>query len=246
MKVLAINGSPKTDKGNTALILNPFLDGMRTAGAEVELFYTRRLKINPCRGGLICQLKTPGVCFQKDDMKMLLPRMAEADIWVIGSPVYIDSFPGSVKNLMDRLPPLMQPFFHIRDGRSWRTVREWVKKGKIVLVSTCGAWEMDPFDLLLQQIKAGSRYVEREFAGALLRPHAQGLRAMWNAGFPLDDIIEAAREAGRQIVRDGHMSQETLDTVSRELMPQAAYVELVNQRIQLELDKLEQHPQSRA
>ena len=28
MKVLAINGSPNRDKGTTALILNPFLEGM--------------------------------------------------------------------------------------------------------------------------------------------------------------------------------------------------------------------------
>lgn len=32
MKVLAINSSPKMDKGNTAMILTPFLEGMREAG----------------------------------------------------------------------------------------------------------------------------------------------------------------------------------------------------------------------
>ena len=37
MKVIAFNSSPRMDKGNTALILNPFLEGMREAGAEVEL-----------------------------------------------------------------------------------------------------------------------------------------------------------------------------------------------------------------
>jgi len=34
----------------TALILNPFLEGMREAGAGVELFYTRKLDIKPCTG----------------------------------------------------------------------------------------------------------------------------------------------------------------------------------------------------
>ena len=43
MKVIALNASPKMDKGNTALIITPFLEGMREAGAEVELFYTKKL-----------------------------------------------------------------------------------------------------------------------------------------------------------------------------------------------------------
>jgi len=50
MKVVAINGSPKMDKGTTALILTPFLEGLRGSGAEVELFCTKKLKIHPCQG----------------------------------------------------------------------------------------------------------------------------------------------------------------------------------------------------
>jgi multimeric flavodoxin WrbA len=50
MMVLAFNGSPKTDKGNTSLILTPFLEGMREAGANVELFYTKKLDITGLRG----------------------------------------------------------------------------------------------------------------------------------------------------------------------------------------------------
>ena len=37
MKVLAFNCSPKMDKANTALILAPFLEGMKEAGAQVKL-----------------------------------------------------------------------------------------------------------------------------------------------------------------------------------------------------------------
>lgn len=71
MKVLAINSSPRMDKGNTALILNPFLEGMKEAGAEVELFYTSKLKIHPCTSEFNCWIKTPGECLHNDDMKML-------------------------------------------------------------------------------------------------------------------------------------------------------------------------------
>ena len=35
-------------------------------------------------------MKTPGKCFQKDDMEMLLPQLAAAGIWVFATPVYFD------------------------------------------------------------------------------------------------------------------------------------------------------------
>jgi multimeric flavodoxin WrbA len=84
VRALAINSSPQMDKGNTAIILNPFLEGMRDAGADVELFYTKNLKINPCQGELSCWVKTPGQCFQKDDMQMLYPKFV-ADVYVFAS-----------------------------------------------------------------------------------------------------------------------------------------------------------------
>jgi multimeric flavodoxin WrbA len=48
MKVLAFNCSPKAEKANTSLILNPFLKGLESEGVQVELYYTRKLKIRPC------------------------------------------------------------------------------------------------------------------------------------------------------------------------------------------------------
>jgi multimeric flavodoxin WrbA len=82
------------DKGNTALILIPFLDGMEEAGAKVERLCTKKLKINPCQGEISCWLKTPGECFQKDDMQMVLSKLRLADIWVFATPVYLDGVTG--------------------------------------------------------------------------------------------------------------------------------------------------------
>ncbi len=215
MKVLAINGSPRMDEGNTALILNPFLEGMKEAGADVELFYTRKLKIGPCNGDMSCWYVNPGACGQKDDMQMLLPKLKEADAIVWASPVYYAGVTGPLKNLMDRQLPL-----HMQGDPG-------SKRRKIVLVSTCGAWELSMFDPLILQMKTlytrpdGSS----DYVGALLRPMAEGMKEMIKAGETglVDGIFRAAKEAGRQLVKVGKISEELQKEVSRELMPRDAY-----------------------
>lgn len=65
MKIIAINSSPKMDEGNTAMILKPFLYGMKEADAQVELFHTKKMKVNLCQGDYACWIKTPGKCIHK-------------------------------------------------------------------------------------------------------------------------------------------------------------------------------------
>jgi multimeric flavodoxin WrbA len=214
MKVLAINGSPHMDDGNTAMILNPFLEGMKEAGAIVDLFYTKKLNIGPCNGDMSCWFKNPGQCGQKDDMQMLLPKFKEADVIVWASPVYYAGVTGPLKNLMDRQLPLF-----MQDGG--------LKRQKIVLVSTCGAWELSMFDPLLAQMKALYSMPETnsEFVGALLRPMAEGMKEMSMAGETrlLHGIIQAAKDAGRQLVKEGKISDEIQLKLSKALMPRDAY-----------------------
>jgi len=214
MKVLAINGSPHMDEGNTAMILNPFLEGMKEAGGDVEVFYTRKLKIGACNGDLSCWFKNPGICGQKDDMQMLLPKLKEADIVVWASPVYYAGVTGPLKNLMDRQLPL-----NLQGGQA--------KHPKAVLVSTCSAWELSMFDPLLLQMRAiYTRPNESsDFAGALLRPMAEGMKEMVKAGETalIEGIFRAARDAGRQLAKEGIISEELQKHVSRELMPRDAY-----------------------
>ncbi len=172
-------------------------------------------------------------------MQMLYPKLREADIWVLATPVYVDGVIGPMKNLMDRLIPLIQPYFEVRDGHCRHPLRDGTKHGKVVLISNCGFWEMDNFDPLLVHMKAACKNMNREFAGALLRPHGPALMGMVERKEPVDDIFEAAKEAGRQLVRDGEMSVETLDIVSRKLMSLDVYVQKINQYNQETLDALE-------
>jgi multimeric flavodoxin WrbA len=239
MKAIAINASQMMGKGNTAAILNPFLDGMREAGAEVEVYYTKQLNIQPCQGEFSCQIKTPGKCFQKDDMEMLLPKLAEADIQVFATPVYVDGIASSLKCLWERTVPLANPFFELRDGHCYKRRRKDSDTGKAALVSSCGYWEMDNFDPMLAHMKARCRNINREFAGALLRPHSSALKIMTSGGIQTNDIFEAAREAGHQLVKEGRMSSKTLAAISRPLMPLGEYIQNMNHMYQQALDALQ-------
>ncbi len=84
IKAVAINGSPRMERGSTAMILNPFIDGMTDAGSHVELFYASRLKVKPCAcGTMYCWTQMPGECCIKDEMQVLYPELKDADILVL-------------------------------------------------------------------------------------------------------------------------------------------------------------------
>jgi multimeric flavodoxin WrbA len=242
MKVIAINSSPNMDKGNTAVILKPFLDGIRESGAKIEILYTKKLDIKPCQGEFNCWFKTPGECFQRDDMEIVRPKISEADIWVLATPLYVDGMTGPMKNLLDRIIPGAQPFFELRDDHIRHTGRgERKLKKKIVLVSNCGFWELDNFNPLITHIQAICKNTNMEFVGALIRPHGPALRGMLEAGTHVQDILTAATEAGRQLVRDGRISPNILNIASRELLPRDTYLQIVNERFQMRLDALEKN-----
>lgn len=236
MKVVAINSSPKAETGFTNMILAPFLDGMRDAGAEVEVFYTRHQRIEPCCGLYNCFFVHPGKCHQEDDMEKILPKMRDADVWVLATPVHLDGVSGPMKNFIDRLLPLIDPRLEMREGHGRHVVRPGHKWGKVLLLATCGLSEMDNFHPLIVHLNATCKNLAREFAGAVLRPQSSGM--MDTSDGKCDDIFAAAREAGRQFVRDGRMKPETLAGIAREILSNEAFLEGANNYLDILLDGL--------
>ena len=230
MKVLAINASPHRGKGNTALILNPFLDGMREEGAEVEVIYPLTMDIKPCLGCLKCWTKTPGACIQKDDMEEVLLKIKEADVMVFATPLYWDGVSGPMKMLMDRMTPLGQPFINIREGRDRHPVREGYGHGKVVVVSTCGYFGVENFDAMIMHYRAVAINLGREFAGALLRPNAQSIQPMimMGMGDQLTEIFTAAKMAGTELARNGGMKEATLSVIGRDIMDVQSFMNYAN------------------
>ena len=244
MKVLAFNASPLMEKGNTDLLLKPFLDGMKKEGCEIELFYTRKLNIKTCLGDRACWTKTPGKCVQDDDVKMLLQKVQEADIIVFATPVYVDGMTGTLKNLIDRLIPIIEPYFLMREQHCRHPPRKPHKHSKVVLVSNCGFWEKDNFEPLITHMQAICKNTCWEYSGALLRPHGEALGYMVRRGIPVQDVLDAAKEAGSELARTGKMSEHNLKAVSRELVSLDEYFEMTNKGFKQALDRIDKtkHP----
>ena len=91
------NASPR--KGwNTAKMLESAKSGAEEAGAATELVNLYDFKFPGCKSCFACKLKnakTNGVCALRDELRPILERARQADILVLGSPIYF-SYPTGV------------------------------------------------------------------------------------------------------------------------------------------------------
>jgi len=212
------------EKGDTHKILTAFLDGMKDANATIETIFAKRYKIRPCLGEFQCWFEKVGKCIQKDDMEQLYPKFREADILVLAIPIYFP-FPGEIQNLLNRLMPLVEPILEFHDGRTRAKFHDNVKISKIVLVSTGGWWEKENMTPIIDFVDHIAKDASVEFSGALLRPHAF---LMDQYKEQTGEILAAAKRAGTQLIKEGRMSSDTLDVISKPLLPEKELRELYN------------------
>ncbi len=227
MKVVAINGSPRMDRGFTEMLLQPFLQGMREGGAKTEHFFAKGLKIKPCTGEFYCWEDKPGECYQQDEMQMLYPKLRQANILVLAVPVYIP-LPGEMQNLINRICPLLDPVLEMRDGRTRARPRMDVQIEKVVLVSTGGWWERGNFETLITIVRDLAETMGIEYSGALLRPHASFMKAKEKITREGSEILEAARKAGLALAQEGQLPAQLLEFVSRPLVSSEVFMKMWN------------------
>ena len=91
MKILFINGSPNR-KGNTAALAEALLKG--------KAYDTLRLTDY--------RIGSYGQKFEDDQLGEVIAKMKEAEVIVIGSPLYWHNICGSVRNMLDRFYGLVK------------------------------------------------------------------------------------------------------------------------------------------
>ena len=110
MNVYAINGSPRKN-WNTAQLLEKVLAGAAAQGAATELIHLYELDFKGCTSCFACKLKggaSYGKCAMRDGLTPVLDKLAGADGFVLGSPIYFGTVTGELRSFMERL---LFPYF---------------------------------------------------------------------------------------------------------------------------------------
>jgi multimeric flavodoxin WrbA len=202
MKLLVFNGSPRKSKGTTDILLEAFIEGAKESGAEVEKHHVVDLNIGGCRGCFNCWWVTPGKCVQRDDMDMLLPAIAEANILLLGTPIYGRNMTHYLQRLLERTFSFSLPDMMIQDGETRHPGR--IRKfPQMVLAATAGFPDTSNFDIV-RALNPNAVHILLPAAQLLL--YEEGKKQL--SGF-----LQAVKDAGQKLAAGEELTQESKDNL---------------------------------
>ena len=102
-KIEFLIGSPRM-KGNTHLMAGMLEGGLNKDNFTSNIKHLYDYDINPCVDCRGCK-KDKMVCILKDQMQDIYPCLEDADIIIIGTPIYWYSPSATMKLLLDRMRP---------------------------------------------------------------------------------------------------------------------------------------------
>ena len=153
MKVLACCGSPRK-AGITRTLLDDVARGVADAGGKCEILDIAAMNIAPCRACKGCF--GTGRCTQNEDMDGLYDKIAAADAFVFGTPVYFWGPSAQMKAFVDRWYSIVHgPDFRLLKGKKAAVVTPYADDEPSTAQHTVGMFE------------TAFKYLGLEFAGAL-------------------------------------------------------------------------------
>lgn len=116
MKIVMLDGSLPGDSRNTNGRAEALGGILRQRGHTVELFPLGDMDLHPCTGCFSCWFRTPGRCVIPDGMEAIYPSFVHADLAVFSSPLIMGLFTSRLKNVLDRLIPVVLPHLTVISG----------------------------------------------------------------------------------------------------------------------------------
>jgi putative sterol carrier protein len=160
----------------------------------------------------------------------LLEKVKEADVMVFATPLYIFTVSGLMKDFLDRMLPMAQPFI-VQRGDHFTHPPRYASDDPVqyVLISNAGFPEHHHFSGLKETFRLFVDASNSELGGMICCSAGELLHQE-----PLQDqlawYLEASRQAGRQVVEQGFISSETQAILDRSLVEDpAVYANMANE-----------------
>ena len=191
MKVLGIFGSPRRG-GNTEILLEEALRGAEKAGAKVERLYLSDFTVTPCKECHGCD--DTGNCIILDDMEKIYPKLLEADVVILASPIFFYGVTASAKALIDRSQALWARKYLLKDP----SLGKEGKKRKGFFISLGATKGQKIFEGAILTVKYFFDVFNAEYVGELL---FRGVEAKGDI-LRHPEALQQAFEAGRRLVQN--------------------------------------------
>lgn len=186
MQAVILNGShaPHDQADAAAALLEARLDAR---GADVRHFVLRDFDVGHCLGEFDCWVRHPGRCRIKDEGQEIERAVHGADICAFVTPVTFGGYAPQLKKALDRLIPLILPFFAKRAGFTQHLGR-YGKLPSIIGVGVDSGYGAAENALFLAHVEAAALNLGVSgWNGVVLEPQ----RADWPA--TLDSVLEASK-----------------------------------------------------
>ncbi len=189
MNILILHSSPRKH-GNTAALVDIFINETESKGAVTKLLHLYEMNILPCYACMECQKDwTKPNCIKNDDMKVVFSEVEKADLIIFASPIYSCFCTSPLKAAMDRMVYAFNKYYGDKWGPSL-----W--KGKMVgIITTCGYPIEVGTGLWEEGVKRYCKHSQLEYVGMT----AQRQKS-YKEPFMTDEIEEQTRSFAAKII----------------------------------------------
>jgi len=249
MKITVINGSPKGKEGNTSIMVNAFLKGAQSAGAEILNIFLTEKEINHCRACHTCWFGTPGQCVIQDDMAEILSLGQGTDILVLATPLKYANISSMLKVFIERMIVLCNPYFAqdpMGNRHPKKTAAAEAKssfyRSKLVMIASGALATRDHFQVISSWVKKLAFYNHTEVIDEIYAPQGNLLSTPEVALRPIiENYLQLLETAGKEIVTKNKLAEETKKLLEQNFIPDDIYIKQVNNFFDSLLTKIE-HP----
>ena len=112
MKVLILDAVSATDTPAPSAKMGRIIENeYLKAGWGVRTIAVSEMDIAPCRGCFQCWVRTPGICVIDDAGRAVAEAWMQSDAVVLLTPVTFGGYSAALKKAIDRVIPILSPFF---------------------------------------------------------------------------------------------------------------------------------------